>query len=56
LQGRHVSVKGFKADIDKYMTAFILGWSVLRCLPSQIESGEAADALQWRIKPNDAQR
>ncbi len=44
LGGRHASVKGFTEDIEKYGEAFRLGWRVLRCLPSQVESGQA---IQW---------
>ncbi len=50
LLGRHVSIKGFKADIEKYMAAFEDGWTVLRCLPSDIASGRAADALEQRLR------
>ncbi len=50
LRGRHVSVKGFKADIEKYLYAFAEGWTVLRCLPSDITSGRAADAIEQRLK------
>ena len=50
LLGRHVSVKGFKADIEKYLYAFADGWTVLRALPSDISSGRAADALEQRLK------
>lgn len=41
LSGRHVSVSGFKGDIEKYGEAFRLGWRVLRCLPAQVTDGTA---------------
>lgn len=41
LDGRHASRKGFTADIEKYAVAFSLGWRVLRCLPKQVETGQA---------------
>lgn len=50
LGGRHVSVKGFKDDLEKYGTAFSMGWRVLRCLPEQIENGTAANWLEPMLK------
>jgi len=41
-QGRHTRGKGFIADMEKYNFASILGWSVLRFTPQQVEKGEAA--------------
>lgn len=41
LGGRHVSVKGFRDDLEKYGEAFKLGWRVLRALPEQVENGQA---------------
>lgn len=50
LGGRHVSVTGFKKDLEKYGTAFSLGWRVLRCLPEQIEDGQAVQWLEPILK------
>jgi hypothetical protein len=50
LGGRHTSRAGFVADLEKYRAAFILGWSILRCRPSEIENGSAALALDARLK------
>lgn len=50
LGGRHVSVKGFMDDIEKYGHAFALGWSVLRIMHRQIDSGEALQLLERRLK------
>lgn len=50
LSGRHVSFSGFKKDIEKYATAFALGWNVLRVLPAQIRSGQAAAWLADHIR------
>lgn len=44
--GRHASVKGFREDTVKYGEAFRMGWRVLRCLPSQIDNGQA---LRWLL-------
>jgi len=49
LGGRHVSVKGFKGDIEKYATAFALGWSILRVLPEHVTSGQALRWLEQRL-------
>jgi hypothetical protein len=49
LGGRHVSVKGFTSDIAKYAEAWSRGWSVLRILHSQIESGEALMFIERRL-------
>lgn len=50
LKGRHVSATGFKEDIVKYTAAFRLGWSVLRCLPAELQSGTAIAAVAARRK------
>ena len=44
VSGRHNRGVGFEKDCEKYALALIHGWRVLRCTPSQIESGVA---LQW---------
>uniref|UniRef100_A0A6M3XYR6 DUF559 domain-containing protein n=1 Tax=viral metagenome TaxID=1070528 RepID=A0A6M3XYR6_9ZZZZ len=41
-QGRHTRGAGFLKDMEKYNFASILGWSVLRFTPQQVENGEAA--------------
>jgi len=40
-KGRHVSIKGFKRDIEKYNELALMGWRVLRFLPEQVKRGEA---------------
>ena len=49
LSGRHVSVTGYLDDIEKYAQAWSLGWSVLRVLHKQIESGEALMLIERRL-------
>lgn len=49
LSGRHVSVKGYLDDIRKYGLAFSLGWSVLRIVHAQIDSGEALMLIERRL-------
>lgn len=34
--GRHVNPKGFLGDMEKYNTATLLGWRVLRTTPEQL--------------------
>jgi len=41
LTGRHTRGKGFEADCEKYAEAAILGWTVLRATPEQIQNGTA---------------
>lgn len=43
-QGRHVRGSGFLRDAEKYNTAALLGWRLLRVTPKQIENGQA---LTW---------
>jgi len=45
-QGRHNRAKGFIGDMEKYNAAMILGWKVLRVLPTQVVSGEAVKLLR----------
>ena len=42
--GRHTTGAGFEKDCEKYNTAAIMGWLVLRVTGKQIKSGEA---IQW---------
>lgn len=44
--GRHVTGKGFENDIEKYNSAAILGWVVLRFTTGQIMSGKAKDTVK----------
>jgi len=44
--GRHTTGSGFTKDLEKYGEALILGWKVLRCTGSQIESGQCIDWLK----------
>jgi hypothetical protein len=50
LEGRHVSVRGFKADIENYAEAARLGWTVIRQLPEDVRSGRTADLIADRIR------
>lgn len=50
LGGRHVSATGFKADIEKYREAFARGWTILRCLPDDIDNTVVIEALDRRLR------
>jgi hypothetical protein len=40
-RGRHTRGAGFLKDVEKYNAAALLGYTVLRCTPADIESGAA---------------
>jgi hypothetical protein len=46
LTGRHTSPEGFKEDVEKYNTATLLGWRLLRFHRDQVKSGEAIAMLE----------
>lgn len=39
--GRHTRGEGFLGDIEKYNAAAIMGFTVIRCTPEEVESGAA---------------
>ena len=44
--GRHTRGKGYEADCEKYSTAAINGWTVIRVTPGMISSGQALGFLE----------
>lgn len=44
--GRHVRGDGFAADCEKYNTATILGWRVLRVTGEMVHDGTAVNTLE----------
>ena len=44
--GRHTRSVGFIRDLEKYNTAAILGWYLLRFTPQQVKSGEALQVIE----------
>lgn len=44
--GGHTRGKGFSKDILKYNTAVLLGWRVVRCVPSDVCKFETAEMLR----------
>ena len=52
INGRHVRPTGFIKDIEKYNALSILGYSLLRFTPQQMESCESYDFLREWFKNN----
>ncbi len=50
--GRHNSAKGFLGDMEKYNTATVLGWRVLRTIPDALLSGATLDMIRDTIRTN----
>lgn len=50
IAGRHTRGAGFLKDMEKYNTAAILGWRILRVTPKQIENGEALNLVDRIIR------
>jgi len=49
--GRHVRGTGFTKDMEKYNTAVMLDWQILRVTPQQVNSGYATRLVRdWFAK------
>ena len=46
VRGRHTRGKGYESDCEKYSTAAIDGWVVVRVTPGMISSGKALQFLE----------
>ena len=44
--GRHTTGAGYRADMDKYNEAALLGWRVLRTTPKRVKEGEALELVR----------
>lgn len=44
--GRHTSPKGFLNDMEKYNTATIMGWRLLRTIPDRLCSNETLQMVR----------
>lgn len=44
--GRHTSSQGFIKDMEKYNTAALMGWRVLRCLPKELNTMRTIDMIR----------
>ena len=47
--GRHTRGKGFLGDMEKYNTAVLAGWRILRVTPQQMASGEAGRLVRLAL-------
>ncbi len=45
-KGRHTRPRGFLGDIEKYNTATLMGWRVLRTTPSRLLTTATLDMLR----------
>lgn len=54
--GRHNTGAGFRADLEKYNEASLLGWSVLRFTPEQVRSGYAMDTINAMLNHKEITR
>ena len=50
LAGRHVSVKGYHDDKEKYNNAAILGWRIIYATSKTIKSGEAIAWIEQALE------
>jgi very-short-patch-repair endonuclease len=48
--GRHTRGAGFVRDLDKYNSAVLLGWRVLRFTPQAVKNGTALNVLSEALK------
>jgi len=49
-RGRHTRPEGFERDCEKYNTAALAGWKVLRFTGDMVESGAAIDTITDAIR------
>lgn len=47
--GRHTSPKGFLNDMEKYNTATLMGWRVLRTTPDELHTNTTLQMLRTAI-------
>lgn len=47
--GRHTSPKGFLGDIEKYNTATVMGWKVLRTVPEDLCTNATLELIRQAI-------
>ncbi len=49
-KSRHLTVKGFSADCEKYDVAAILGWTLIRVTAPMMKSGLALDLIKEALE------
>lgn len=56
--GRHTSPKGFLNDMEKYNTATVMGWRVLRTIPDELCSNATLnmirETMRYSAEPQEA--
>lgn len=50
IDGRHNRASGFLKDMEKYNTAAVLGWRLLRCTPQNLLTSETLQMVAAAIK------
>lgn len=53
-KGGHQSRAGYTANLEKYNTAALMGWTILRFEQSAIRSGEALRMIEQLLREGDA--
>jgi len=48
--GRHTRGRGYERDMEKYSTAAVNGWCVLRVTPRMVQSGEALALVEQALR------
>lgn len=46
IRGRHSRGAGMIADMEKYNRAAVLGWAVIRCVPSALKSSQTIEDVK----------
>lgn len=54
IQGRHNRPTGFTKDLEKYNTATLLGWRLLRVTPRMVKDGTAVAFVKKAIEARSA--
>lgn len=50
--GRHNSATGFLGDMEKYNSATVLGWRLIRVVPAELLTNKTIDLIRQTIKNN----
>lgn len=53
-QGRHIRPKGFLGDMEKYNSAAVMGWKVLRCTPRGLITMSTVEMIRQAMEGGGA--